>query len=102
MSTPVVAYVDGTGRVLCPAHWDHARGEAIPQTYDNSAMDDERCDVPGCGRPIAAEMLAARAARFRHQCHWCRTYPAQPCLDHRTSVDEHLAALNGINLEENR
>lgn len=93
MSAPVVAYVDGTGRVLCPAHRGLARGEAIPQAYDNSAMDDARCDAPGCGRQIAAEMLSARAARFAHQCYRCRTYPARPCDDHRTGADEILTSI---------
>src|SRR5207248_8938450 len=69
--TPVVAYVDATGRVLCPAHRDYARGDADPQDADNSAMDDDRCDAPGCGYPIAAVMLAARTAQHAPGCHAC-------------------------------
>lgn len=96
--TPTVAYVDGTGRVLCPRHRDHARGEVIAQDADNSAMDEERCD--SCQLRIAAVMLAARTAQFAADCYPCRKaylnhggWPARPCPAHTTGPTVALAAI---------
>lgn len=95
---PVVAYIDGSGRVLCPAHRDHARGDIIAQDADNSAMDDARCD--SCAFPIAAVTLAAYTAQHHAECHPCRLaylnrggMPARPCPAHVTYRGEILSAV---------
>lgn len=41
---PVVAYVDGSGRLLCADHKDRARGESVPMHADNSALYGETCE----------------------------------------------------------
>lgn len=43
-----VGVIDGRGCVFCMAHANHAKGEAIPQYADNSAMDLQTCDAAGC------------------------------------------------------
>ncbi len=96
-ATPAeVAYTDATGRVFCPTHREYAPGDVESEQFDNSAMDELRCDE--CGTPIAVFMLAARAARFQDLCFSCRksvraSGNARPCPAHMTYSAEILVAI---------